>query len=83
MAIQIGAFTDPAAFKKTAGGILRELRASKKAKGQERIYTAGEKEYIAFLERSKKGIPLNPAVRKSLEAARDEWKVQFTFSWEK
>jgi LDH2 family malate/lactate/ureidoglycolate dehydrogenase len=82
MAVQIGAFTDPAAFRKTAGGILRELRGSKKARGQERIYTAGEKEYLAFLERSKKGIPLNPAVRKSLEAARDEWNVKFTFSWE-
>jgi LDH2 family malate/lactate/ureidoglycolate dehydrogenase len=82
MAVQIGAFTDPAAFKKTAGDILRELRASKKAAGQDRIYTAGEKEYMAFRERSGKGIPLNPAVRKSLEAARDEWKVKFTFSWE-
>ena len=82
IAIQIAAFTDPAAFKKTAGDILRELRASKKAEGQNRIYTAGEKEYLAFLERSKTGIPLNPAVRKSLEAARSEWKVDFRFSWE-
>jgi len=83
IAIQIAAFTDPAAFKKTAGDILRELRASKKAEGQSRIYTAGEKEYLAFLERSKAGIPLNPAVLKSLEAAREEWKVDFRFSWEK
>ena len=83
IAIQIAAFTDPAAFKKTTGDILRELRASKKAEGHDRIYTAGEKEYLAFLERSKTGIPLNPAVRKSLEAARAEWKVDFRFSWEK
>ena len=83
IAIQIAAFTEPAAFKKTSGEILRELRASKKAEGEERIYTAGEKEYLAFLERSKTGIPLNPAVRKSLEDARNEWKVDFAFSWEK
>ena len=82
MAIQIAAFTEPSAFKKTAGDILRELRASKKAEGQSRIYTAGEKEYLAFLERSKTGIPLNAVVRKSLEAARDEWKVDFRFSWD-
>ena len=82
IAIQISAFTEPSAFKKTAGDILRELRASKKAEGHDRIYTAGEKEYLAFLERSKTGIPLNPAVRKSLESARDEWKVDFRFSWE-
>jgi len=61
---------------------MRELRAAKKADGHDRIYTAGEKEYLAFLERSKTGIPLNPAVRKSLEAARAEWKVDFPFSWE-
>ena len=82
IAIQVAAFTDPKDFKKTAGDILRELRASKKAAGQSRIYTAGEKEYLAYLERSKTGIPLNPAVRKSLETARDEWKVDFRFSWQ-
>ena len=83
IANQISAFTEPEAFKKTTGDILRELRASKKAEGRTRIYTAGEKEYMAFLERSKTGIPINPAVRKSLEDARSEWKVDFTFSWEK
>lgn len=30
------------AFKKTCGDILRDLRGSEKAPGQERIYTAGE-----------------------------------------
>jgi LDH2 family malate/lactate/ureidoglycolate dehydrogenase len=83
IAIKIEAFTDPADFKKISGDILRQLRASKKAEGQSRIYTAGEKEYIAWLDRSKNGIPLNPAVRASLEAARNEWKVNFAFSWEK
>jgi LDH2 family malate/lactate/ureidoglycolate dehydrogenase len=82
MAIDINAFTDPAAFKKTAGDILRELRASKKAAGQDRIYTAGEKEYIAYLERGEKGIPINPAVLASLTAVRDECGVKHAFSWE-
>jgi LDH2 family malate/lactate/ureidoglycolate dehydrogenase len=82
IAIDINAFTDPKDFKKTAGDILRGLRASKKAEGRSRIYTAGEKEYLAFVERSKTGIPINPAVRKSLTAARDENKVNYVFSWE-
>ncbi|HZY24483.1 MAG TPA: Ldh family oxidoreductase, partial [Bacteroidales bacterium] len=43
--IDINAFTEPDDFKKTTGDILRELRASKKMPGQDRIYTAGEKEY--------------------------------------
>jgi LDH2 family malate/lactate/ureidoglycolate dehydrogenase len=82
MAVDIAAFTDPAEFKKTAGDILRQLRASKKAKGQNRIYTAGEKEHLAFLERSEHGIPINANVRKSLEAVRNKYDVAFTFPWE-
>ena len=31
--------------RKKAGNILRDIRASKKAPGEERIYTAGENEY--------------------------------------
>jgi segregation and condensation protein B len=83
MAVDISAFCDPAAFKKTTGDILRELRASKKAAGHDRIWTAGEKEHDAFLKRDKEGVPLNPAVRESLEAVRNENNVKFTFSWEK
>ncbi len=82
IAIDISAFCPVEEFKKTAGDILRELRASKKAKGQDRIYTAGEKEYLAYLKRSETGIPLNAAVRKSLEDARNQLKVDFKFVWE-
>lgn len=82
MAIDLDAFAGPEAFKKTAGDILRGLRNSKKAEGAERIYTAGEKEYLAFLERSETGVPLNPAVRKSLTDVRDKYNVDFAFSWE-
>ena len=82
IAIDINAFIDPADFKKTTGDILRELRASKKAAGQDRIYTAGEKEYLAYLERRETGIPLNAAVRASLQSARDEFKVDYKFEWE-
>ena len=59
IAIDISAFTDPEDFKKTTGNILRELRASRKMPGQNRIYTAGEKEYYTWLERKDKGVPFN------------------------
>jgi LDH2 family malate/lactate/ureidoglycolate dehydrogenase len=59
IAIDIEAFTDPADFKKTAGNILRELRSSKKMPGQDRIFTAGEKEYDTWLFRKDKGIPFS------------------------
>ena len=45
MAINIEAFTELDEFKKTTGDILRELRSSSKAPGQDRIFTAGEKEF--------------------------------------
>jgi len=83
IAIDIDAFVDPAAFKHTAGEILRELRASKKAVGENRIYTAGEKEYLAYLERKETGIPMNEAVQQSLQNVRDEFKIDFKFVWER
>jgi L-2-hydroxycarboxylate dehydrogenase (NAD+) len=59
IAVDIKAFTDPGDFRKTTGDICRELRASRKMPGQERIYTAGEKEYYTWLERKNKGVPFN------------------------
>ena len=70
-------------FKKTAGGICRGLRASEKAPGAERIYTAGEKEYIAWQERKDKGVPVGEAIQKELIAVRDELKLPYTFPFEK
>ena len=57
IAIDINAFVEPDDFKKTTGDILRQLRASKKMPGQDRIYTAGEKEYDTWIYRKDKGIP--------------------------
>ena len=69
-------------FKKTAGEICRQLRASAKAPGYERIYTAGEKEYLVTLERKDKGVPVNEAVQKELIALRDEHHLPYTFPFE-
>ncbi len=63
LAVDIAAFTEPAAFKKTAGDILRALRASRRMPGAGRIYTAGEKEYGCLLDRAEHGIPLNAALQ--------------------
>lgn len=82
IAIAIDAFTDPASFKKNSGDILRALRASKKAKDAERIYTAGEKEYLAWLDRKNKGVPLNAGVRKDMLETRDILDMEFTFPFE-
>jgi L-2-hydroxycarboxylate dehydrogenase (NAD+) len=82
LAIDIECFTDLEAFKKTTGDILRALRASAKAPGQERIYTCGEKEYLAWQERREKGAPVDAAVQKELLAMRDELGLPYHFPFE-
>jgi L-2-hydroxycarboxylate dehydrogenase (NAD+) len=82
IAIDTNAFMGEESFKKTAGDICRELRASQKAKGCDRIYTAGEKEWLIWQERKDSGVPVNPAVQKELVTMRDELGLKqhiFTF----
>ena len=84
IAIDTEAFMGSEAFKKTAGNILRELRNSQKAPGQDRIYTAGEKEYDVWMFRKDKGVPVTEAVQKEFIGLRDELGLtQFKFPFEK
>ncbi len=82
IAIDIECFTDLAAFKQTAGDILRTLRNSRKSPGRERIYTCGEKEHLAWLEREQKGVRLDPVVQRELCAIRDELRLPCRFPFE-
>jgi L-2-hydroxycarboxylate dehydrogenase (NAD+) len=83
LAIDIECFTDLDAFKKTTGDILRALRASRKAPGKERIYTCGEKEYLAWEERKGKGVPIGTSVQKELISMRDELNLPYLFPFER
>lgn len=84
IAIDTEAFMGVEAFKKTCGDILRDLRGSEKAPGQERIYTAGEKEYDVWMYRKDKGVPVTEAVQKEFIGLRDEFGLtQFKFPFEK
>ncbi|MBN1496937.1 MAG: Ldh family oxidoreductase [Spirochaetes bacterium] len=76
MAIDIASFIEVESFKKTAGDILRELRASKKMPGKERIYTAGEKEYLAWLERKDRGVPVNKSLQDDIIAMRELFNLK-------
>jgi len=66
MAISIESFLPLEDFKKNIGGLLKELRASRKTPGQLRIYTAGEKEYLNEIEVRKSGVPINENLRKDI-----------------
>ena len=76
------AFMGRETFRKTAGDICRALRASKKAPGQDRIYTAGEKAYGVWLERKDKGVPVNAAVQKEMIELRDRLGLEYRFPFE-
>ena len=76
------AFMGLTSFKKTCGEILRQLRNSRKAPGQERIYTAGEKEYLAWLDRKDKGVPVGNSVQKELLSIRDALQLHYRFPFE-
>lgn len=82
IAIDTEAFMGLDSFKKTAGDIMRALRASQKAPGHDHIYTAGEKEWNVWCERKDSGVPINPAVQKEICSVRDELGLDYKFPWE-
>lgn len=70
-------------FKKTAGSICRELRASQKAPGEDYIFTAGEKEHLAYEFRKANGCPVPPALQNVMTTLRDRYKMNMSWSFEK
>ncbi len=82
MAVDVSFFTERTAFEKTAGDIMRELRASRKVIGQNRIYTAGEKEYCAWQIRKDRGCPVSIALQKQMTELRDRFDLDYEFEWD-
>jgi LDH2 family malate/lactate/ureidoglycolate dehydrogenase len=76
IAINVNAFTELETFKKTTGDILRSLRNSKRAVGKTRIYTAGEKEYLAYQTRRKTGLPIPLSLQKALRTMIHELNLR-------
>ena len=55
---------------------MKDLRKSPKEPGAKKIYTAGEKEYIAQVERKKKGIPLNESLQQDIKEMQRELNLK-------
>jgi LDH2 family malate/lactate/ureidoglycolate dehydrogenase len=83
IAIDTNHFLGEDLCRKKAGDIIRKIRASKKAPGQDRIYTAGEKEYLVWQDRKNKGVPISEPVQKEMSQVRDSLKLKYVFPWEK
>ena len=84
IAIDTDHFLGEDVCRKKAGDILREVRAAKKVPGQDRIYTAGEKEHDVRMARAESGVPINESVQAEMSAVRDKLGLsQYVFPWEK
>jgi L-2-hydroxycarboxylate dehydrogenase (NAD+) len=84
IAINIENFIEPDKFKKSTGDILRNLRNSEKMPGAERIYTAGEKEHLAYLERKEKGVPVNQSLFDEMKNIYTEYGLdEFAYFFER
>ena len=73
------AFMGREEFRKIAGQISRELRASKKAPGEDRIYTPGEMAYYIWKDREKKGVPVGETVQREILEIRDKLGLDYEF----
>jgi len=82
IAIDTHAFLGEDLFRRVAGNIMRDLRASVKAPGEDRIYTAGEKEYIAWQYRKEHGCPVPPALQKVINELRLKYTIDQGFPWD-
>ena len=76
LAIDIEHFIPLETAKQITGSILRDLQASRKAPGQDRIYVAGEKEYEMIEIVRQAGIPVNANLRRELQIMRDELAIE-------
>lgn len=82
MAINPEGFIGLDAFKRTTGGIMREIRSSKVAPGEQRIYLAGEKEFEMIERRKTEGVPVNESLQDDIRKHVSEYNIKgFNFSF--
>ncbi|MCD4651458.1 MAG: Ldh family oxidoreductase [Candidatus Cloacimonetes bacterium] len=75
LAMDISFYTDPASFKQISGDILKQLQNSQTMPGQERIYVAGEKEYIKTQEVRQKGVAINEKLQENIQSIIKELQL--------
>ncbi|MBI2864669.1 MAG: Ldh family oxidoreductase [Chloroflexi bacterium] len=76
-ALRVDGFRPVDEFKEMMDDMIRAIRASPKAPGQDRIYIHGEIEFEAEEENKKKGIPLHPEVIDSLREIAGSLQIAF------
>jgi LDH2 family malate/lactate/ureidoglycolate dehydrogenase len=75
VAIDPAAFGEPAEFKAAVDKLVRDLRASERMPGVERIWYPGEQSHERMAAYRREGIPLAPAVMNTLDRIAQELDV--------
>lgn len=81
IAINPDFFLGKETFRRISGSILRALRASRKAPGEERIYTAGEPEWESRGYRMKYGCPVSPSLQKVIDTLSARFGLSDSWPW--
>ncbi len=81
IAIDPSFFMGKELFKAISTTILKELRDSRKAPGESRIYTAGEKEYEAYGYRLKHGCPVPKSLQLVIDELSERYGLKDTWPW--
>ncbi|MDH3445309.1 MAG: Ldh family oxidoreductase [Deltaproteobacteria bacterium] len=76
-AIRVDSFRPANEFKNDMDRLIRNLKSTPPAVGQERVYVAGEIEFETAAERAEHGIPLHRSVLKGLREAGEQLGVPF------
>ncbi|MGH7265340.1 MAG: Ldh family oxidoreductase [Candidatus Rokuibacteriota bacterium] len=79
LALRVGAFEEPARFKRRVDGIVREIRQGRRAPGVERLYLPGELEAEAERRYRREGIPLNEVTVAGIASVAAELGVSADF----
>jgi L-2-hydroxycarboxylate dehydrogenase (NAD+) len=74
-AINVDAFQPVAEFKKSVDALIRDIRASRRLPGVDRIRLPGEGSHAARADRMKNGIPLPAPLAASLDQLAGELKI--------
>jgi LDH2 family malate/lactate/ureidoglycolate dehydrogenase len=67
IALDVARFSDPGVFRRGVDDAIRQMRASRRMPGVERILVPGEQSHATWLERTSRGVPMPPSLLAELE----------------
>ncbi len=77
VALNIETFAPPQAFKASVDALLRDIRASQRMEGVDRIRIPGDASHATFLDRRAGGIPMARSLQDALRRLATELGIEF------